>query len=201
MFSCTRGFVARNAQGHQHVFKRRELGHQHVGLKNKPHLPIAKLRSLSLSHMAAFMNVEGVANAFLNSLIAAAVTVVLSVALGAPAGYALARYAFRGADAFKLLVLLTRGIDLSVASNLALTGMACALIGKAFPEVNIVVLIIMALAVGALLGSINGWLITGFNLPPIVVTLGTLSAYRGAIFVASKGAWIFGTSASAAAPP
>jgi len=46
------------------------------------------------------------------------------------------------------------------------------------------------LAVGGLLGSLNGWLITGFGLPPIVVTLGTLSAYRGAIFVASKGAWI-----------
>ncbi len=90
----------------------------------------------------------------------------------------------------QMLVLLTRGIDLSVASNLALTGMACALLGRSFPGVPIFVLIAMALAVGALLGAVNGWLITGFNLPPIVVTLGTLSAYRGAIFVASKGAWI-----------
>lgn len=90
----------------------------------------------------------------------------------------------------QMMVLLTRGIDLSVASNLALTGMVCALIGKAFPGISIVVLIAIALAVGALLGSINGWLITGFNLPPIVVTLGTLSAYRGAIFVFSEGAWI-----------
>jgi len=90
----------------------------------------------------------------------------------------------------QMLVLLTRGIDLSVASNLALTGMVCALIGKSFPGANIVVLIAVALAAGALLGGLNGWLITGFDLPPIVVTLGTLSAYRGAIFVASKGAWI-----------
>lgn len=90
----------------------------------------------------------------------------------------------------QMLVLLTRGIDLSAASNLALTGMVCALLGKAFPGVSIVVLIAVALAVGALLGNLNGWLITGFGLPPIVVTLGTLSAYRGAIFVASKGAWI-----------
>jgi len=90
----------------------------------------------------------------------------------------------------QMLVLLTRGIDLSAASNLALTGMVCALVGKSFPGVNIVVLIAIALAVGAMLGSLNGWLITGFDLPPIVVTLGTLSAYRGAIFVASKGAWI-----------
>ncbi len=87
-------------------------------------------------------------------------------------------------------VLITRGIDLSVASNLALTGMVCALVGRAWPGANIIVLLMLAMAVGALLGSLNGWLITRFDLPPIVVTLGTLSAYRGAIFVASKGAWI-----------
>jgi multiple sugar transport system permease protein len=70
--------------------------------------------SLSLDHMATFLAVEGVANAFVNSAIAALVTVVLSVVLGAPAGYALARYAFRGADAFKLLVLLTRAFPLAI---------------------------------------------------------------------------------------
>nr|WP_315848683.1 ABC transporter permease [uncultured Rhodoferax sp.] len=90
----------------------------------------------------------------------------------------------------QMLVLLTRGIDLSVASNLALTGMVCALIGKAWPGASVPVLLVIALGVGALLGAVNGWLITRFELPPIVVTLGTLSAYRGAIFVASKGAWV-----------
>jgi rhamnose transport system permease protein len=48
----------------------------------------------------------------------------------------------------------------------------------------------MACAVGAMLGAVNGWLIMRFSLPPIVVTLGTLSAYRGATFVVSDGAWI-----------
>lgn len=90
----------------------------------------------------------------------------------------------------QMMVLLTRGIDLSVASNLALTGMACALLGRAFPQASIILLLALALAVGALLGAVNGWLITAFQLPPIVVTLGTLSVYRGAIFVASRGAWI-----------
>lgn len=90
----------------------------------------------------------------------------------------------------QMLVLLTRGIDLSVASNLALTGMVCALVGRAWPGAPIGVLLLLALAVGALLGSLNGWLITRFELPPIVVTLGTMSAFRGSIFVASKGAWI-----------
>lgn len=90
----------------------------------------------------------------------------------------------------QMLVLLTRGIDLSVASNLALTGMMCALIGKAWPGASVPALLVIALGMGALLGAVNGWLITRFELPPIVVTLGTLSAYRGAIFVASKGAWV-----------
>ena len=90
----------------------------------------------------------------------------------------------------QMLVLLTRGIDLSVASNLALTGMVCALLGRSWPGASVPVLLVVALAVGAFLGAVNGWLITRFELPPIVVTLGTLSAYRGAIFVASKGAWV-----------
>lgn len=76
----------------------------------KPLLPA----SFSADNMLAFLEVEGVANAFVNSLIAAAVTVSMSILLGAPAGYALARYAFRGADAFKLLVLITRAFPLAI---------------------------------------------------------------------------------------
>lgn len=90
----------------------------------------------------------------------------------------------------QLVVLLTRGVDLSVASNLALTGMACALVGQAFPGLPIAALLLLALVVGGLLGAINGLLIARCELPPIVVTLGTMSLYRGAVFVASGGAWV-----------
>lgn len=90
----------------------------------------------------------------------------------------------------QMLVLLTRGVDLSVASNLALTGMLCALAGRAWPGIPLVALIAMACAIGAALGFVNGWLIMRFSLPSIVVTLGTLSLYRGAVFVASGGAWV-----------
>jgi len=90
----------------------------------------------------------------------------------------------------QMLVLLTRGVDLSVASNLALTGMLCALAAKAWPALPLPVLVLMACAIGAGLGFVNGFLIMRFQLPAIVVTLGTMSAYRGAIFVASGGAWV-----------
>ncbi|MFG6486905.1 ABC transporter permease [Roseateles sp. BYS78W] len=90
----------------------------------------------------------------------------------------------------QVAVLLTRGVDLSVASNLALTGMACALVGKAFPGAPIALLLLLGLGLGALLGSVNGVLVARCGLPPIVVTLGTMSLYRGAVFVASGGAWV-----------
>ncbi|MEO6278005.1 ABC transporter permease [Roseateles sp.] len=88
------------------------------------------------------------------------------------------------------VVLLTRGVDLSVASNLALTGMVCALVGRSFPAVPIVALLVLALGVGTMLGAVNGVLVARCRLPPIVVTLGTMSVYRGATYLASHGAWV-----------
>lgn len=69
---------------------------------------------LSIAPMMQFLNIEGVFSALMNSLIAAGLTVVFSLLLGAPAGYALARYAFKGQTAFRLLVLLTRAFPLAI---------------------------------------------------------------------------------------
>lgn len=69
---------------------------------------------LSFAAMSQFLAIEGVFNALVNSLIAAGLTVVFSIALGAPAGYALARYSFRGQNAYRLLVLLTRAFPLAI---------------------------------------------------------------------------------------
>ena len=69
---------------------------------------------LSLAPMMQFLAIEGVFNALVNSLIAAGLTVVFSVLLGAPAGYALARYNFPGQNAYRLLVLLTRAFPLAI---------------------------------------------------------------------------------------
>lgn len=69
---------------------------------------------LSFEAFMLFLRTEGVLRSFLNSLGAAAITVVLSLLLGAPAGYALARYNFPGKDSFRLLVLLTRAFPLAI---------------------------------------------------------------------------------------
>lgn len=69
---------------------------------------------ISWQAMATFVQVDGVMQAFTNSLIAAGLTVSLSIVLGAPAGYALARYTFRGQNGFRVLVLLTRAFPLAI---------------------------------------------------------------------------------------
>ena len=69
---------------------------------------------VSLQAMLIFLQVEGVLRAFTNSLVAAGLTVLFSVLLGAPAGYALARFAFAGKNPYRLLVLLTRAFPLAI---------------------------------------------------------------------------------------
>jgi rhamnose transport system permease protein len=90
----------------------------------------------------------------------------------------------------QMVVILTRSIDLSMASNLAFTGMAVAMTNAAFPGVPVALLVVMALLIGAALGALNGALVWKLGIPAIVVTLGTLTIYRGATFVLSGGAWV-----------
>ena len=90
----------------------------------------------------------------------------------------------------QMLVILGRGIDLSIAANLALCGMLAALFNRAFPEAGIVPVFVLTLVAGGLLGACNGLLVWKLRLPPIVVTLGTMSIYRGAIYLLSRGAWV-----------
>jgi rhamnose transport system permease protein len=90
----------------------------------------------------------------------------------------------------QMAVILTRSIDLSMAANLAFTGMAVAMINAALPGLPLPLLILCALLIGLLLGSINGLLVWKLDMPSIVVTLGTLTIYRGATFLLSGGAWV-----------
>lgn len=90
----------------------------------------------------------------------------------------------------QMTVIVTRAIDLSVAANLALTGMIVALLSRAVPDLPIALVMVAAILIGAALGLVNGILIAGFEIPSIVVTLGTLSIYRGLIFILAGGAWL-----------
>ena len=87
-------------------------------------------------------------------------------------------------------MILTRGIDLSVAANLAFTGVAVAQVDAAFPGVPLAALVVMAALMGLALGALNGLMVWRAGIPPIVATLGTLAIYRGLAFVISGGEWV-----------
>lgn len=88
----------------------------------------------------------------------------------------------------QMAVILTKCIDLSVAANLALCGMVAAMLnGMGVP---LPLILLAALALGAVLGVVNGLLVWKLNIPSIVVTLGTMTIYRGIIFLLTDGKWI-----------
>ncbi|MCU0910974.1 MAG: ABC transporter permease [Rhodobacteraceae bacterium] len=84
--------------------------------------------------------------------------------------------------AFAMAMLIIAGeIDLSVASIIALASTAmgaAAQVGAGVP-----VLVLIGLGTGLLCGAINGLLVTGLGLPSIVVTIGTMSLFRGISFI------------------
>ncbi|HEY0209628.1 ABC transporter permease [Acerihabitans sp.] len=90
----------------------------------------------------------------------------------------------------QMMVLLTKGIDLSMAANLALAGMIVALLNFHYPALPIGLLVAIATAAGLAMGAVNGLLVWKLGIPSIVVTLGTMSIYRGIIFLLSGGGWI-----------
>jgi ribose/xylose/arabinose/galactoside ABC-type transport system permease subunit len=100
-------------------------------------------------------------------------------------------------------VILTRGIDLSVGSLVALCGLAAAYVAKGGLESRfavgaqdagnpVILAVFAAMAVGMLAGALQGLAITRLKVPPFVVTLGGLSAFRGAALLLSGGGPISG---------
>jgi rhamnose transport system permease protein len=84
-------------------------------------------------------------------------------------------------------IILTAGIDLSVGS---LLGLCAILFGMLWHDggLAIPVAALLTLGVGALGGALNAALITGLRLPPLIVTLGTYSLFRGLAEAITRGA-------------
>jgi multiple sugar transport system permease protein len=72
--------------------------------------------SFSTDTMEFFINAQGVLPSVINSLLVALTTIVFGLALGAPAGYALARFRFRGREAFQVVVLATKMFPIAILS-------------------------------------------------------------------------------------
>ncbi|MEN6424503.1 MAG: ABC transporter permease [Phycisphaerales bacterium] len=89
-------------------------------------------------------------------------------------------------------VIISGGIDLSVGSMMALCGMVAGLImtrdGSMVPTPGLMWIGTLAgIGTGLVCGLLNGALITKLNLPPFIVTLGTMSAFRGISYLMNDG--------------
>lgn len=87
----------------------------------------------------------------------------------------------------QMLVIVTRGIDVSVGSIVGLAGIGAGMLFREMPGLNLFVGTLAGVGIGLLLGAINGLAISWARVPPIIATLGTLSAYRGLTFIVSGG--------------
>ena len=88
----------------------------------------------------------------------------------------------KGIIALGMALLIVAGeIDLSIAATMALCSLAMGMVkqhgGGMLP------MLLAAFATGAAAGALNGWLVTRYRLPSIVVTIGTMSLYRGIALV------------------
>lgn len=70
----------------------------------------------STETMAFFLKSAGVIKSVRSSVIVALLTLTLSTAIGAPAGYAIARFVFRGRDMFRLIIVSTRAFPIVILS-------------------------------------------------------------------------------------
>jgi rhamnose transport system permease protein len=89
-----------------------------------------------------------------------------------------------------MLVIVTRGIDLSIGATLALSGMITALTVSAYPDLHPFLAILLGTAVGLVCGAVLGLLVSKAGILPIIATLGMMNVYRGLTFMVSGGKWV-----------
>ncbi|MDP8908719.1 MAG: carbohydrate ABC transporter permease [Chloroflexota bacterium] len=73
-------------------------------------------QEFSIESMRFFVNASGILDSLLNSVWVALITLALSTLIGAPAGYAIARFVFRGREGYRLIILSTRAFPIVILS-------------------------------------------------------------------------------------
>lgn len=86
-------------------------------------------------------------------------------------------------------VMIGAGIDLSIGSVLALTGIVSGKILQA--GLPIWLAIICGMCVGVIVGAVNGFVISKYKIPPMIATLGMMYIVRGVVYVMTKGQPIY----------
>jgi len=83
----------------------------------------------------------------------------------------------------QMISIIIRNIDISVGSILGFSGISVAMIFVKYPNFPVFLAFLAGAVIGGFLGLFNGFLVTRFKLPSIIVTLGTLNLYRGLLFI------------------
>ena len=91
----------------------------------------------------------------------------------------------------EFVIILTGGIDISIASQIAFVGIICTKLSCDNPGVPGVVFFLLSIVLGALCGALNGFLVGYLHMVPMICTLGTMYIFRGLAFVVSGGEWWF----------
>jgi rhamnose transport system permease protein len=96
-----------------------------------------------------------------------------------------------------MMVVIVRDIDLSIGSLVAFSAMV---VGILFRDAGIPLWlgVVLCLLIGALCGALNGFLVAYIKIPAIIVTLGTMNAFRGFTFIISHGTHVTGDQMPAA---
>ena len=89
-----------------------------------------------------------------------------------------------------MLVIVTRGIDLSIGATLAFSGMISALTVKGNPDLHPILVILLGTLIGLLCGALIGVIISKTKVAPIIATLGMMNVFRGLTFMISDGKWV-----------
>ncbi len=77
------------------------------------------------------------------------------------------------------VVLITRNVDLSVGAILGMVAFSVGAFFEAAPQAPVAVVFVVGMLLGGLLGAVNGALVTVAKVPALVITLGTMYAFRG----------------------
>ncbi len=97
------------------------------------------------------------------------------------------------------LIILTAGIDLSVGAILVVSSLVMANLAV-FSGVPVIIAVLIGIALGGLMGAVNGLLVTLMRLPPFIVTLGTLSIFESLKLWYSKSESVRNVDIEATAP-
>ncbi|TYP73374.1 ABC transporter permease [Paenibacillus methanolicus] len=89
-----------------------------------------------------------------------------------------------------MLVIITRGIDLSIGATLALSGMIAAQTVQQMPSLHPAAALLLGIAVGIVCGWIVGFLVSKMDILPIIATLGMMNVFRGLTYETSGGKWV-----------